>query len=95
MPKELGRNGWLKPIRRVRGWFFGIAYDYAYESAITKSFPRDYLEPWIVAGHFPCGWKGRLPADVMKRSGVGFTITKKRVAASMAETFGDGKLIVY
>jgi hypothetical protein len=95
LPLTIGRGGFLKPREYVKGFFFRIAEAYVYEDVVANSFGQHYLEPALMAGHLPCGWKGRLPAEGIKRSDVGRAVTEKVAAKTLKEYFGDGKLIVY
>jgi hypothetical protein len=95
LPINPCESNWFRPKMVVRWFFLQLAIENAFESAVTQPFGANYLEPVLFAGHLPCGWKGRLPSEGIKRSDVGFSITKKLASKTIQEAYGDGRIVAY
>jgi hypothetical protein len=80
--------------RDVFGAIEGVALEHALSSLIPHgAFHRNVLEKWFVAGHLPCGWKGRLPKQPRA---LDWTLPTEKLSVPPLEAFiGDGRLIVY
>lgn len=52
----------LRIVNRIKGtlcWdIMFICLEYEYRDIVRPFFYIPVLEPWYVAGHFPCGWDG-------------------------------------
>ena len=64
--------------------FSMVAFDHALGFGSEDSFERRFAEPWLLAGHLPCGWKGKVPREPKRWSDV-----------SLDDVVGDGKLVVF
>lgn len=85
-----GKLGYSDTKQWANNWFRTIAYDHALSFDGTRSFERHFVEPWLLRGRLPCGWKGK-PArnanlDDIDNPWKGVTVT---------EFSGDGQLIVF
>lgn len=66
------------------------AFAYALNFDETQSFYRCFIEPWLLQGRFPCGWKGKpLPEPKSKYS------VSPWEKVTVKDLVGDGRLIVY
>ena len=92
--KRLGLPEEIVPFIYPKTWTYNfislIAYDYALGFGSDDSFKRRYIEPWLLAGHLPCGWKGRVPREPKTPPGV-----LPYAGVSLQEVVGDGKLVVF
>ena len=74
----------------ANNWFRMIAYDYGLDFDETRSFERCFVEPWLMQGRFPCGWKGKPQRKADLKN---FRNPWKGVTVD--DFAGDGQLIVF
>ena len=67
-----------------------VALGRGYGLRKPQSFALTWIEPWLLRGHAPCGWKGRLPA--LPKAQVGHSPYE---GLRLDEVIGDGVLRVY
>ncbi|QDV87197.1 hypothetical protein TBK1r_62260 [Stieleria magnilauensis] len=83
-----GRRRCSREIRCIKqetyNQFSMVAFDHALGFGPEDSFERRFAEPWLLAGHLPCGWKGKVPREPKRWSDV-----------SLDDVVGDGKLVVF
>lgn len=52
-------DGHTRTKQWANNWFRMIAFDYGLDFDETRSFEVCFVEPSLLQGRFPCGWKGK------------------------------------
>lgn len=76
--------------RWANNWFRMIGYDHGLGFDDRRSFELRFVEPWLVDGRFPCGWKGR-----PQRKPDLNNINNPWHGVTVEDLVGDGQLIVF
>lgn len=74
----------------ANNWFRMIGYDYGLDFDETRSFERCFVEPWLMRGRFPCGWKGKPQRKANLKN-----IRNPWEGVTVEDFAGDGRLIVF
>ena len=74
----------------ANNWFRMIAYDYGLGFDESRSFERRFVQPWLIRGRFPCGWKGK-----PQRKPDLNDIASPWHGVTVEDLAGDGQLIVF
>ena len=67
-----------------------LADDYALGFTDEDSFEMKYVEPWLLRGHLPCGWSGRVPPEPRVPTG-----QLPYAGQPLEAAIGDGKISVF
>jgi hypothetical protein len=60
VPNEAGKNF----LDALRWELLGMCMAHEYEDVVSITKYRELFEYWFLAGHFPCGWIGKVPDDM-------------------------------
>ena len=98
--QRLGLPREIDGVVRTQTWAYNhlksIAYGYGLGFDPDDFFERKFVEAWLLRGHLPCGWKGRLPPEPEVKATPGVIGIRALFAGlSLQDLIGDGKLVVF
>jgi hypothetical protein len=88
IPEDI--DPYIDTIQWAYNFISATAYDYALGFGVDDSFHMKYVDRWLMNGHMPCGWSGKVPGEPRTRRGVSPYAQKPLQIAT-----GTGKIKVF